>query len=145
MIKKGDTIKVLMGKDKGKKMAGKEAKAQGSSMTQEQKAGDVTVIAVFKNPDSLGGKDKLVFNIKFDTHTVNLDAFKFNEGIVLKDDKGNIYKPASVKETGSGHHREADVKFKNPGKVKSIELIVKDLAGVKETVFKWEFSEGMKM
>ncbi|MBI5892876.1 MAG: Spy/CpxP family protein refolding chaperone [Deltaproteobacteria bacterium] len=135
-----------MGKEKGKKTAaGKETKVEKSSMTQEKKAGEVTVIATLKNPDSLGKKDDLVFNIIFDTHSVNLDTFKFNEGIILKDDKGKTYKPASVKETGSGHHREADVKFKNPGKVKSIEIIVKDLAGVKETLFKWEFSEGMKM
>lgn len=135
-----------MGKEKGKKMAqGKESNANEGQMTQEKKAGDVTVIAEFKNPNSLGKKDDLVFSIKFDTHTANLDAFKFNEGVILKDDKGKTYKPASVKETGSGHHREADVKFKNPGKVKSLEIIVKDLAGVKETLFKWEFSEGMKM
>ncbi|HBO84721.1 MAG TPA: hypothetical protein DD641_07080 [Deltaproteobacteria bacterium] len=83
--------------------------------------------------------------MKLDTHTVNLDAFKFKEGVILKDDKGNTYKSSSVKESGSGHHRQTEIRFKNPGKVKFVELVVKDIDGVKETVFKWQASEGMKM
>jgi len=118
-------------------MAGEVAKAEGP-MTQEKRAGEVAVIATFKNPAAIGAKEELVFNLKLDTHTVNLDTFDFKEGIVLKDDMGKIYKPTSVEPTGSGHHRSAVLRFANPGKVKSLELVVKDLAGVKETVFKWD-------
>jgi hypothetical protein len=59
----------------------------------------------------------------------------------LKNDKGEIIKPASVKSSGSGHHREVGISFKNPGKVEFVELVVMDLAGVKETVFRWETSK----
>jgi len=48
-----------------------------------------------------------------------------------------------VEPSGSVHHRSAVIRFANHGKVKSMELVVKDLGGVKETVFRWEFS-GMK-
>ncbi|MBI5682385.1 MAG: hypothetical protein HZC45_04340 [Deltaproteobacteria bacterium] len=103
------------------------------------------MIAEFKNPVDVGGSNELVFDVKLDTHSVNLDAFNFNEGIVLKDDKGNIYKPIAAKPSGSGHHREAEVKFKNPGTTGFIELVVKDMGGVKETVFKWQTPKGIKM
>ncbi|MBI5286086.1 MAG: Spy/CpxP family protein refolding chaperone [Deltaproteobacteria bacterium] len=113
------------------------AKAE-ETMTQEKTAGAVTVNATFKNPGAIGGKEELVFNLKLDTHTVNLDTFNFSEGVVLRDETGKVYKPVSAESTGAGHHRSAVVRFTNLGKVKSLELVVKDLAGVKETVFKWE-------
>lgn len=123
-------------------MMGGESGEKGP-MTQEKAAGEVTVIATLKNPDDIGGKEDLEFEVKLDTHTVNLDAFNFEKNIILKDDKGKTYKPSSTETSGSGHHREAEVKFKDPGKVKSLELLVKDVGGVKETVLKWEISPKM--
>lgn len=123
-------------------MMGKESEAEGP-MTQEKAAGEVTVVATFKNPESAGGKDDLVFHVKFDTHTVDLDKYNIEKGVILKDDNDMVYKPSSVKPSGSGHHREADVSFKNPGKVKYLKLAIKALAGVKETEFKWEIEKEM--
>ncbi len=37
---------------------------------------------------------------------------------------------------GSGHHRAAAVEFENP-KTKEFEVIIKDVAGVKERAFKF--------
>lgn len=118
---------------------------QAGTQIQEKTAGAVTIIAAIKNPVDIGGSSELVFDLKLDTHSVNLDAFNFNEGIVLKDDKGNIYKPVSTKPSGSGHHRESEVRFKNPRAAGFIELVVKDIGGVKETVFRWESPKGIKM
>lgn len=123
-------------------MMGGESGEKGP-MTQEKAAGEVTVIATLKNPDDIGGKEDLEFEVKLDTHTVNLDKFDFEKGILLMDDKGKTYKPSSTETSGSGHHREAEVYFKNPGKVKSLELLVRDVGGVKETVLKWEISPKM--
>lgn len=118
-------------------MMGGQTKAEGP-MAQEKTAGAVTVNATFKNPGVIGTKDEVIFDIKLDTHTVNLDTFNFSEGVILRDDMGKTYKPTSVEPTGSGHHRSGVLRFINPGKVKFIELVVKDLAGVEETVFKWQ-------
>jgi len=112
-------------------------------MTQERAAGEVTVIATFKNPEAAGGKEDLLFEVKLETHTVNLDRFNFEKAVVLKDDKGKGYNPARVELGGSGHHRSAVLTFKNPGKVKELKLLVKELAGVKETVFEWDTKKGM--
>ena len=131
-----------MGEMMGGGMMGGESGEKGP-MTKEKAAGEVTVIATFKNPDDIGGKEELKFEVKLDTHTVNLDTFSFEKNIILRDDKGKTYKPSSSEISGSGHHREAEVRFKNPGKVKSVELLVKDVAGVKETVLKWDIQEGM--
>ena len=131
-----------MGEMMGGGMMGGESGEKGP-MTREKAAGEVTVIATLKNPDDIGGKEDLVFDVKLDTHTVNLDAFNFEKSVILKDDKGKTYKPSSAETSGSGHHREAEVGFKNPGKVKSLELLVRDVGGVKETVLKWENSPKM--
>lgn len=131
-----------MGEMMGGGMMGGESGEKGP-MTQEKAAGEVTVIATLKNPDDIGGKEDLEFEVKLDTHTVNLDKFDFEKGVLLMDDKGKTYKPSSTETSGSGHHREAEVYFKNPGKVKSLELLVRDVGGVKETVLKWEISPKM--
>lgn len=131
-----------MGGMMGGGMMGGESGEKGP-MTQEKAAGEVTIIATLKNPDDIGGKEDLAFEVKLDTHTVNLDKFDFEKGIILRDDKGKTYKPSSAEPSGSGHHREAEVKFKNPGKVKSLELLARDVGGVKETVLRWEISPKM--
>ncbi|MBI2457474.1 MAG: hypothetical protein HYV46_15215 [candidate division NC10 bacterium] len=44
--------------------------------------------------------------------------------------------------SGGGHHRQAVLRFgKVDPQAKSIELIVKDVAGVKERVFRWSTTE----
>ena len=42
--------------------------------------------------------------------------------------------------TGSGHHRSGVVKFRGVdiSQAKAIELVIKDVAGVKERVFRFE-------
>jgi len=44
--------------------------------------------------------------------------------------------------TGGGHHRQAVLRFgKVAPDVKTIELIIKDVAGVKERTFRWNLTE----
>ncbi len=50
---------------------------------------------------------------------------------------GSSKPEARVKsQEGSGHHRSAVVEFDNP-KMKEVEIVIKDVAGVKERVFKF--------
>ncbi len=66
--------------------------------------------------------------VALETHTVDLDKYKFEEIVALR---------ARVKsQEGSGHHRSAVVEFDNP-KMKEVEIVIKDVAGVKERVFKF--------
>lgn len=85
------------------------------------------------------GTDDLRFQLVLDTHSVNLDSYDLKTISVLRDDAGNTYLPTAVENKGSGHHREATVSFaKIANGTKRVELMVKDVAGVKERVFRWE-------
>lgn len=52
----------------------------------------------------------------------------FNHG---KDYKANV-----KSQEGSGHHRSAVVEFNNP-KAKEVEILIKDVGGIKERIFKF--------
>jgi hypothetical protein len=92
------------------------------------------VKATYLNPQ---GADESRFSVGLDTHSVNLDAYDLKTIVVLRDDTGKIYQPTRVENTGSGHHRETTIAFPKPGG-KKLELVVRDLAGVKERTFRWE-------
>jgi hypothetical protein len=81
--------------------------------------------------------------VGLDTHSVNLDGYRFEEIALLRDDTGKAYPLETVeKPSGGGHHREAVLRFaKLAPEVKMIELIVKDVAGVKERAFHWTLAE----
>jgi len=60
----------------------------------------------------------------------------FKNIAVMRDDAGNSYVPVALENKGSGHHREAIVSFpKISPESKRIELVIKDIAGVKERTF----------
>lgn len=103
----------------------------------------------------------LAFIIDLTVHTGRLSVFPFDEKTVLRDDKGREYRalPGWTMriESREGHHREAVVRFSkfdekgNPvirEDSKYIEVIIKDLGGAKERVYRWDlpipYPAGMK-
>ena len=110
--------------------------AIASDATQAVAGGGVTVKVTYLNPK---GSDGARFQVALDTHSVNLDSYDLKTVSVLRDDAGNTYSPTAVDNKGSGHHRETIVSF---GKVasgtKRVELVIKDIAGVKERIFRWD-------
>ncbi|MBI4391160.1 MAG: hypothetical protein HY575_04695 [candidate division NC10 bacterium] len=79
------------------------------------------------------------FRVVLDTHSVNLDGYRFEEIVRLRDARGGEQAPAAVEGAeGSGHHRQATVRFTWPEpKPGELELVVKGVAGVPERVFRW--------
>jgi hypothetical protein len=116
-------------------MAGETFGAAASNMTQSVTGGGVTAKVTYLNPKSA---DEPRFQIVLDTHSVNLDAYELKTIAVLRDDTGNSYSPAAVQNKGGGHHRETIVSFPklSPG-TKRAELVIKDIAGIKERTFVW--------
>ena len=112
-----------------------EASTEALGLAQETEAAGVTIKAVYK-PDSNG----LVFLVALDTHTEDLDGYRFEEIVVLRDGAGNEYRPQAVTEEGSGHHREALLQFKSvfSPSTMTLDLVVKGVAGVNERVFKFD-------
>ena len=116
-------------------MSGKTSNAAASNPTQTVAGGGVTAKVTFLNPKN--GDDHR-FQVVLDTHSVNLDAYDFKNIAVLRDHAGKSYVPVAVENKGSGHHREAIVYLPNIApEMKRIELIIKDVAGVKERTFVW--------
>jgi hypothetical protein len=103
--------------------------------TQSVAGGGVTVKATYLNPKS---KDDPRFQIMLDTHSVNLDVYDLKSIAVLRDDTGKSDVPTAVENKGGGHHRETVISFPKVSPcVKRLELVIKDLAGVKERTFAW--------
>jgi hypothetical protein len=102
---------------------------------QSVPGGGVTVAVTFLKVRP----DGLAFQVVLDTHSVNLDGYRFEEIVRLRDGQGGEVTPVAVEGAkGSGHHREATVRFVWPEpKPKTLELLVKGVAGVPEQVFRW--------
>ncbi len=78
------------------------------------------------------------FSVVLDTHAVNLDGYDLRTLSVLRDDTGLSMQPTGVENKGSGHHREIILTFPRPSvDRKWLELMLKDIAGVKERTFRW--------
>ena len=109
--------------------------AAASNMPQTNSGGGVTAKVTYLNP---GTTDEPRFQVVLDTHSVNLDAYDLKSITVLRDAAGKTYVSTAVENKGSGHHREATLGFpKISSDVKRVELVIKDVAGVKERVFRW--------
>ncbi len=77
--------------------------------------------------------DATAFEIKVTAHKNYNDDFKNNS--FLRDSGGKIYSPLSY-EGSTGHHASGVLKFpKIEGK--NFDLVIRDVADVKERVFKW--------
>jgi hypothetical protein len=83
------------------------------------------------------------FQVVLDTHSVNLDAYRFEEIVRLRNGQRAEVAPAAVEEgKGSGHRREATVRFAWPDpRPKSLGLVVKGVAGIPERVFQWPIQQ----
>jgi len=106
--------------------------------SKENEGGNVTVtvtpkvLEIGKNP---------VFEIEFETHSVDL-AFDVTKQSSLVDNKGNIFSQSTW--NGSppgGHHRSGILSFNNSlAQTNNVELIIKNIAGVTERKYKWNLS-----
>ncbi len=139
----GGMMKGMMAK--GGAMA--ETKTAQASLTRTDSQGPVTVVVTYLNPQQKGGEGELAFEVKMDTHTVELGQHKLEELSILRNDKGEVVKPLRWETlTKEGHHISGNLIFSNvvsPGKyivgpdTKYIELMIGEIGGVRERVFQW--------
>ena len=105
----------------------------------EYKSSDENSVRVGIIPEQLAPGKQAKFNIKMNTHSVELNQDMAAVSI-LKDDKGHEYRP--IRWDGSppgGHHRSGVLEFPGIGKgAKSVTLYVKDIANVPERIFEWK-------
>ena len=117
------------------------AAAVPGGATQTNEGGQVTIKATWQGP-SAGS----VFDVVLDTHAVDLDGYDLTQLAVLRTDGGREVRPIGWDAPKGGHHRQGTLAFPTtaadgiplitPG-TRTIELVIRDVAGVPERVFRW--------
>lgn len=117
--------------------AGYTLGAGSSGITRTHSGGGVRVKVTYLNPqDTVGPR----FEIRLDTHSINLDAYDLKSQSLLRDGTGKAYEAIEAENQGGGHHRTVTLQFPGiPAGTQRVELVIKDLAGIKERFFRWEF------
>ncbi len=110
-----------------------------NELVQSNTGGSVTIDVEWVVVD----KAPLLFNVAMNTHSVDLDQYDLGELAVLRDDEGNEYQAISWDSTLGGHHRQGTLAFPIPdslsqGRVRYLEIVIRDVAGIQDRVLKWE-------
>ena len=117
------------------------AAAAGGARTLVVDGGQVTVRATW-----LGPQAGPVFEVVLDTHAVDLDGIDLVALATLRADGASPVAPSSWDAPKGGHHRAGTLVFPATtpdGKpaiaadARSLELTVRDVAGVPERTFRW--------
>ena len=109
----------------------------GTVKEWESKIDDQANITVTVTPTLLGEKSgEWKFDVVIDTHSVEVDQ-DMTKIVVLVDDQGKEYAPLNWEGPTGGHHREGVLSFNSVESTKSVEIKIKDIAGIPERSFKW--------
>lgn len=107
-------------------------------LTRSHSGGGVRVEATYLNPQDT---EAARFQVRMNTHSINLDDYDLKALSLLRDETGRVYRATSVENRGSGHHRTVILNFSEvPAGIKNLELIIKSVAGIEERSFLWERS-----
>lgn len=82
----------------------------------------------------------LRFRVEMTTHTRDLDGYRFEHIVRLRDATGKELLPLAVEQMmGGGHHRAAVLRFPAPNQdMTAVEVVVRDVAGIPERLFRWD-------
>jgi hypothetical protein len=115
--------------------SGKSFAAGTADATQTVSGGGVTVAVTYVNPSN---NESPRFQVALNTHSVALDSYDFKNLALLRDGTGKTYSPTKVENKGGGHHRQVTLIFpKISSDAKRLEIVIKEVAGVKERTFRW--------
>lgn len=105
--------------------------------TQTSDGGQVTVVATWNGPTA-----GATFDIKLDTHSVDLDALDLSNA-VLRNDRGETLAARPWTAAEGGHHREGTLTFDGDASsffagAKWIELVIAGIGDIPERTLRWE-------
>ncbi len=103
--------------------------------------GPVEVTVVYLNPLKKENGSEISFEVRMNTHSVNLDSYKMDKVCSLRIDGGSEQKALGWFEPGGGgHHVSGVLKFAGPipTDTKTLQLIIREVGGVPERVFEWK-------
>jgi hypothetical protein len=108
---------------------------------QTSEGGQVTIEATWRGP-SAGA----VFDVVMSTHAVDLDGYDLTQLAVLRVNGAGEIHPANWDAPKGGHHRQGTLTFPTTASdgsaligpdTRTIELVIRDIAGVPERVLRW--------
>jgi hypothetical protein len=107
------------------------------NMTQTSEGGQVTIVVSWAGP--AGGA---VFDVKLDTHSVDLDALDLSDAI-LSNDRGEIMSAQPWAAPKGGHHREGALTFEGDAaaffaEATWVELVVSGVGDLPERTLRWD-------
>lgn len=120
-----------------------ETQPSASGWDLSPRRNDARGVVIDVQPLGLGADQEVwEFNVALNTHSVNLD-YNLTEVAVLRCERGQEYKPVSWEGSPpGGHHRQGVLRFASLDHPSSfLELVIQDVAGVSERIFRWETQE----
>ena len=118
------------------------------SLTRQHSGGGIEIDVTLLNPGAIYSGNDLVFDVGMNTHSVPLDQYVMEELSYVRDERGKVFKALAWESPkGGGHHRFGKLKFSGKDKDgspiimndnKYIEVVIKDVGGIKERVLRWE-------
>jgi len=86
-------------------------------------------------PSTSGIKARVVF----DTHAGSLDSIAVEQSVTLRRADGADVAPVRVEPVpgGGGHHRQAIVVFPAAAEPGEVRIVVKNVGGIAERMFRW--------
>ena len=105
----------------------------------DRKSSNANMVRVDIIPEQLGAGQQAKFNIRMNTHIVELRQDMVVVS-VLRDDQGREYRPLSWNGSpAGGHHRNGVLEFPAIANgSKSVTLYLKNIADVPERIFEWK-------
>src|SRR6266542_3220624 len=114
--------------------------APATAATQKSEAGQVTVTVTW------AGAASPAFDVALDTHAGDLDGYDLTKLAILRADDGREVRPTEWTAGPGGHHRAGRLVFPAAAAdgqpligdgARTLELVIRDLAGVPERSFRW--------
>lgn len=112
------------------------ASSSSAGATQTSEGGQVTVVASWSGPAA-----GAAFDVKLDTHSVDLDALDLSNA-VLRNDRGETLAARQWAAAKGGHHREGTLTFDGDASsflagAKWIDLTLAGVGDIPERTLRW--------
>jgi hypothetical protein len=104
------------------------------------KEGPVEIALIYLNPIEKKAGPEPSFEVRMNTHSVDLDAYEMETLCFIRIDGGVEQKALGwFKPGGGGHHLSGVLKFADPipSDSKSLQVIIRGVGGVPERIFEW--------
>ena len=110
------------------------------SLKRIDKEGPVDITAIYLNPLGKAGDSELRFEVKLDTHSVELEQYELKEISFISFDDGTESKSIGLNREGYGHHITYILLFEGPipAEARTMTLIIRNVGDVTERSLEWK-------